>query len=52
VSTAHHPADRTIVRHGFVVSMDDAIGDVPDCDILIEDAERPSAGFAEEGDRA
>jgi 5-methylthioadenosine/S-adenosylhomocysteine deaminase len=37
VSATCHTGDRTILRHGFVVSMDEAIGDVPDCDILIED---------------
>jgi hypothetical protein len=28
---------RTIIRHCFVISMDDDVGDIPDCDILIED---------------
>ena len=28
---------RTIIRRCFVISMDNDVGDVPDCDILVED---------------
>jgi 5-methylthioadenosine/S-adenosylhomocysteine deaminase len=37
MSATRHTGDRTILRRGFVISMDEALGDVPDCDILIED---------------
>jgi len=31
--------DRLVLRGGFVVSMDQAIGDVPDCDVLVQDGQ-------------
>jgi cytosine/adenosine deaminase-related metal-dependent hydrolase len=30
-------AQRLVIRNGFVVSMDPEVGDVPNCDVLVED---------------
>ena len=35
---------RTLIRSGWVISMDPAIGEVPDCDVLIEDGRIGAVG--------
>ena len=38
------PTNRLVIRHGFVVSVDPDVGDVPDCDILVEDGTIAAVG--------
>ncbi len=35
---------RTLIRNGWVISMDPAIGEIPDCDVLIEDGRIAAVG--------
>ncbi len=43
---------RTLIRNGWVISMDPAIGEVPDCDVLIEDGRIAAVGAGLEADGA
>ena len=38
------PESRIVIRNGFVVSVDPEIGDVPNCDILVEDGRITAVG--------